>query len=158
MSAEYRDYSYSFSVLLPADFPVVPTRLVIAQWKQNCQSGNCDPDNPVIALRYESGEFRITLQNSPHKITLFSQKENILGRWMDFKFNIRFSRGQDGRIRVWKDDKEIIDYQGVTAYNQKFGYPEPGNFYFKIGLYRDKMVEPMTIYIDGYQKNEITEF
>lgn len=155
MSVEHKNYSYSFSIFLPDDFPVVPTRLVIAQWKQNCQSGNCDPNNPVIALRYESGEFRITLQSGPEKQILFSHKGDIRNRWMDFKFCIRFSRKEDGQILAWLNKNKIIDFKGVTAYAQSYGYPEPGNFYFKIGLYRDQMIQPMTIYIDNYVKQEI---
>ena len=158
MAKEDDNYSYSFSLFLPADFPIVPTRLVIAQWKQNCQSGNCDPNNPVIALRYESGVFRITLQVGPEKTTLYSQTESILNKWMDFRFNIRFSRMQDGQIKAWINNNEVIDYKGVTAYSDAFGYPDPGNFYFKLGLYRDQMVQPMTIYIDDYKKQQIKRF
>lgn len=158
MAKEDDNYSYSFSLFLPSDFPIVPTRLVIAQWKQNCQSGNCNPNNPVIALRYQSGVFQITLQVGPEKTTLYSQTESILNKWMDFRFNIRFSRKQDGQIRAWIDNNEIIDYKGVTAYSEIFGYPDPGNFYFKLGLYRDQMAQPMTIYIDDYKKQQIKRF
>ena len=31
-------YETSFSMYFPADFPIVPVRLVIAQWKQYCGS------------------------------------------------------------------------------------------------------------------------
>jgi hypothetical protein len=158
MAVEHKNYSYSFSIFLPADFPIVPTRLVVAQWKQNCQSGNCDPDNPVIALRYESGEFRITLQSGPNKMTLYSLKDEIRNKWIDFKFNIRFSRNEDGQIMALLNKNEIINFKGVTAYTHAYGYPDPGNFYFKIGLYRDQMVQPMTIYIDNYVKQEIKGF
>ncbi len=158
MSVEGNNYSYAFSLFFPSDFPIVPTRLVIAQWKQNCQSGNCDPNNPVIALRYESGEFRVTLQTGPEKITLYRQTSSILNQWTDFRFSIRFSRNQDGQIKAWMNNREIIDYKGATAYNQSYGYPDPGNFYFKLGLYRDKMPQTMTIYIDDYSKRQIRKF
>jgi hypothetical protein len=157
MSVENNYYTYSFSILMPEDFPIVPTRLVVAQWKQNCKNGNCDPDNPVIALRFESGEFRITLQTGREKEVLFSQTDNILNKWLDFRFRIRFSRDQDGKIIAWLNNKEIIDYKGITAFSEAFGYPDPGNFYFKIGLYRDHMDKPMVIYIDDYSKQEIKE-
>jgi hypothetical protein len=158
MAIEDNYYSYSFSLFLPSDFPVVPTRLVIAQWKQNCESGNCDPNNPVIALRYESGEFRITLQTSPEKTILYTRTQSILNEWMDFRFNIRFSRNSNGILKAWINNKEIIDYKGITAYTEPYGYPVPGNFYFKIGLYRDQMIQPMTIYIDDYMKKQIVKF
>lgn len=157
MAKEYEDIFYSFSLFLPSDFPIVPTRLVIAQWKQNCQSGNCHPNNPVLALRYESGVFQITLQVGPEKKVLYSQTESILNKWMDFRFNVRFSRNHDGRIKAWMNKYKIIDYKGATAYVQAFGYPDPGNFYFKLGLYRDQMDQPMTIYIDDYKKQQISK-
>jgi len=152
VSKENLNYYYSFSIFLPNDFPIVPTRLVIAQWKQDCKSENCDPDNPVIALRYSSGEFFITLQTGPNKEVLYSQKESILNHWLDFKFQIRFSRNINGVINARLNEKQIIDYKGVTAYSQEFGYTSQGDFYFKIGLYRDTMAQPMTIYIDNYTK------
>lgn len=148
-------YAYSFSLFLPEDFPNVKTRLVIAQWKHNCQSGNCDPDNPVIALRFVSGELCVTLQTGPERRTLYRLSEDVLNKWMDFKFQIRFSRNQNGIINASLNNKTIIDYKGVTAYTENYGYPYPGKFYFKMGLYRDRMVQPMTIYFDDYQKQQL---
>jgi hypothetical protein len=51
-----------------------------------------------------------------------------------------------------------VDYKGATAYPEKAatGYPDPSLFYFKMGLYRDLMAEPMTIYIDEYRKVQLT--
>jgi hypothetical protein len=50
------------------------------------------------------------------------------------------------------NNKKIIDYSGVTAYNEKSGYQNNSRFYFKMGLYRDTMEEPMKIYIDEFRK------
>jgi hypothetical protein len=156
-SIENFNYAYSFSIFLPPDFPVVSTRLVIAQWKQDCESDDCNPDNPVIALRYASGEFFVTLQVGPNLTVLYSQKESILNQWQDFKFHIRFSRNHNGGVKAWLNGKQIIDFDGVTAYSKTFGYDYPGNFYFKVGLYRDTMPQPMTIFIDDYEKKLISE-
>ena len=51
----------------------------------------------------------------------------------------------------------MVDYKGVTAYpeNVSTGYASPSLFYFKMGLYRDVMAEPMTIYIDEYSKRQL---
>ena len=157
ISAEDLNYLYSFSLFLPQDFPIVPNRLIIAQWKQDCKSGDCDPGNPVVVLRYESGELKVTLQVGPKKVTLYNQTEGILNNWLDFRFQIRFSRNQQGRIKAWLNDQQIIDYTGVTAYSQIYGYPIHGRFYFKMGLYRDKMEQPMTIYLDEYKKQQLME-
>lgn len=156
-SIEDESYEYSFSLFIPADFPIVPTRLVIAQWKQNCRSGNCDPDNPVLAIRYVNGELFVTLQTEPDKKVLFSRTANIKGQWLDLKFRIRFSRTGNGEINATMNDEQIIDYKGITAYNEKYGYPYPGVYYFKMGLYRDHVDVPMTIYIDSYSKRQISQ-
>lgn len=156
-SIENSTYLYEFSLFLPADFPVVPSRLVIAQWKQKCRANDCDPDNPVIAVRYASGELDITLQTGPNKTILYSQTDDIRDKWLDFKFQICFSRQERGRIIASMNDQRIIDYTGITAYTEDYGYHSPGYFYFKTGLYRDKIDQSMTIYIDDFNKRLIRE-
>jgi len=158
-SKENEAYEFSFSMFIPTNFPIVPTRLVIAQWKQYCPGGNCSDDSPVVAIRYVSGVLRITHQIGPHRTTLFETKEDLRGRWLDFKFQIRFSTTENGRIRAWLGDKQIVDYKGLNAYpeNDRTGYANPSRFYFKMGLYRDVTPEPMTIYIDEYRKKQLPQ-
>jgi hypothetical protein len=148
-SVEDQTYTYSFSVYLPKDFPVVPTRLVIAQWKQKCPVDACDPPGPLVAVRYSAGELRIT--RGPDSTTLYRTSEEARGRWLDFRFAIRFSPSPGGRIQAWLNDQPVVDHSGVTAYRNG-GYPARNLFYFKMGLYRDRMAQPMTIYIDEYRK------
>jgi len=159
-SKENVAYEYSFSMFMPTNFPVVPTRLVIAQWKQFCGGNdNCSDDSPVVAVRYVSGVLRITHQIGAHPTTLYQTKEELRGRWLDFKFQTRFTTNATGRVKAWLNGKLVVDYTGVNAYpeNAATGYPSPSRFYFKMGLYRDLMAEPMTIYIDEYRKRELPE-
>ncbi len=160
VSREDTTYEYSFSMFIPADFPIVPTRLVIAQWKQDCDGhANCSDDSPVVALRYSSGVLKITHQTGPHRTTLFETAESLRGKWTDFRFQIRFSLRESGRIQGWLNGKQVADYRGVTAYPETpaTGYSSPSRFYFKMGLYRDLMAEPMTIYIDEYRKIQLPD-
>jgi hypothetical protein len=155
ISAQGKTYSYSFSMFLPEDFPIVGTRLVIAQWKQECPRGGiCGDNSPVIAIRYISGSLRITQNIGSHQATLYKSKDEFRNRWLDFKFQICFSPNNDGHIITSLNDSLIVDYKGPTAYpeDRSTGYPTPSRFYFKMGLYRDVMPEPMTIYIDEYTK------
>jgi hypothetical protein len=158
-SKENVPYEFSFSMFFPTNFPIVPTRLVVAQWKQYCANGgNCSDDSPVLAIRYISGTLKMT-QNiaSKREMVLYQEKAEFRGRWLDFKFQVRFSPGNNGRIKVWLGDKPLVDYRGVTANpeNAATGYPSPSRFYFKMGLYRNVMPEPMTIYLDEYRKREL---
>jgi hypothetical protein len=157
VSKEGNNYEYSFSMLIPTNFPIVPTRLIIAQWKQYCPGGSCLYDNPVVAIRYVSGVLKITHKTGPNQTTLYETKEELRNRWLDFKFRIRFSANANGRIKAWLNNKQIVDYMGVSAYpeNERTGFADPSWFYFKMGLYRDIMAEPMTIYIDEYRKREL---
>ncbi|MGD1018824.1 MAG: polysaccharide lyase [Verrucomicrobiia bacterium] len=160
VSRENKAYEYSFSDFIPTDFPIVPTRLVIAQWKQYCpEGGNCSDDSPVVALRYVAGVLFITRQIGPHPTTIFKTTEDLRGKWTDFKFQIRFTTNETGRIKAWLNGKQVVDYTGATAYpeNPTTSYPNPSYYYFKMGLYRDVMAEPMTIYIDEYRKRELRE-
>jgi hypothetical protein len=150
-------YSYSFSLFLPPDFPIVSTRLVIAQWKQYCESGQCNPASPVIAIRFQTGALTVTVQSDTSQEVLFRTTEEIRNKWLDFKFRIRFSRIQNGRIKASLNERSIVDYSGATAYSEKDGYPVPSCFYFKMGLYRDEMAEPMVIYVDDYKKQQLSQ-
>jgi hypothetical protein len=148
-------YDYSFSLFFPQDFPLVPTRLVVAQWKQRCAVENCTPDNPTIALRYSAGEFLITHQIDTERRALYRTTDDLRNKWLDFKFRIRFSRTGDGSITAWRGDDLLVEYTGVNAYPEGSGYEE--RFYFKTGLYRDRMAEPMTMYIDEYRKERVAD-
>jgi len=95
-------YEYQFSMFLPEDFPIVNRRLVIAQWKQYCDGGDtalCSDDSPVLSIRYVAGELYITLQTDSGVNKLYKLNDEIKNRWLDFKFQIRFSRQKDGEVR-----------------------------------------------------------
>ena len=68
-----------------------------------------------------------------------------LGRWTDMVYHVRYSSGEDGRIEVWMNGTQVVSYRGATA-------SEAGadRFYNKVGLYRDRWKEPMTMYLDNY--------
>jgi hypothetical protein len=160
MSQEGKHYSFSFSMLIPQDFPIVKRRLVIAQWKQECPRGHdCDDNAPVLAIRYVSGVLSITQTIGVHRTTLWQSGEDVRNRWLDFKFRVCFSPNSNGRIAAHLNDSLIVNYSGGTAYqeDQSTGYPSPSRFYFKMGLYRDTMSEPMTIFIDDYSKEFLSD-
>lgn len=158
MSEEGKLYEFQFSLFLPDSFPIVPTRLVIAQWKQFCGGKNiCSDDSPVMAIRYVSGRLYITLQNDSSKNIIYQTTEEVRNKWLDFKFQVRFSRQRNGIVEGWLNEQPIIHFKGINCYSSNKGYGERSHFYFKMGLYRDIMTEPMSIYIDRYRKSVISE-
>jgi hypothetical protein len=160
VSKERTTYEYAFSMFFPETFPIVPTRLVIAQWKQYCpESRVCSDDSPVLAIRYMSDTLRITQDIGKKFIVLWEEKGTFRGRWLDFRVQARFSPGADGKVSAWLGDRNLVSFSGVTANatNDSTGYTSPGYFYFKMGLYRNVMREPMTVYIDEYRKRRLRE-
>lgn len=155
-----RAYRYTFSLYLPADFPIVPQRLILAQWRHACEWTRCRPQNPILAIRYQNGELTVTRQDETGKFVLYSTKQEIRGRWLDFRFDTKFSRfgagDQAGYIYGWLDGQPIVSYQGATLYQIQRGYPAHGYIYFKMGLYRDELPQPMTMYLDEYRKDELS--
>jgi hypothetical protein len=155
---ENETYEFSFSQFLPPDFPIVATRLVLAQWKQYCNgAAPCGDDSPVVALRYVSGLLRITQNTDRHTRTLYETPADLRGHWTDYRFQLRFTPGDTGLIQAWIDGRQAVDFHGPNAYpeNASTGYRSPSLFYFKTGLYRDVMREPMTLYLDEYRKRRV---
>ena len=152
-------FEYSFSMFFPQDFPIVPTRLVIAQWKQYCPAGVkvCSDDSPVLALRYIDGTLSVTQDLNRKRITLFQKKAEFRNRWLDFRVQARFAPDSTGGVKVWLGGEPIVNYRGATAdaENATTGYPASGHFYFKMGLYRNIMPQPMTVYLDEYRKRRL---
>lgn len=129
---------YGFSVLVPKDFPIVDTRLVISQCKQT------DASRPLIAQRFRDGKHTLTVESHGKKRE-FRLPDLPLGKWADFVCRARYSTGADGAVEFWMNGKKVASYSGPVA-------EEAGKnaFYHKIGLYRDRMKQPMTIYFDNY--------
>ncbi|MGA1981982.1 MAG: polysaccharide lyase [Acidobacteriaceae bacterium] len=174
-------YEYSWSMYLAPDFPIVPVRLVVAQWHQNCNRrarplatqpapealelglqpdpsrSPCDNDSPSLAIRYMDGVLRVTRALGDNKFTLWEEKRDLRGRWLDIRVQARFSPESTGRVKVWFDGRQVVDYAGPLANPETpaSGYSSPGIFNFKFGLYRDVMPQPMTAYFDEYRKKQL---
>jgi len=148
-------YVYSFSLNLPKDLPQTSERLVIAQWRQLCEARHCEPDRPIIAIRYEDGRLQVTKQDQERKIVLYQGNEDVRGKWLSFRFAVVFSSSADGKIEATVNRERIVDYQGPTLFRTSPAYPLGGLVYFKTGLYRDALQRPpWTIYVDDYRKDE----
>jgi hypothetical protein len=116
ISKAHTTYEYAFSMLFPQTFPIVPTRPVIAQWKQHCPEGHASSDDsPVLAIRYISGALRITQNIGKRFIVLREETGEFRGRWLDFRVQVRFSPETDGLVNAWLGDRKLVSFRGVTA-------------------------------------------
>jgi hypothetical protein len=153
-------YEVSWSMYVAQDFPIVPVRLVVAQWWEWCHTSElCNYNSPVLAVRYISGELLITQDLNHHDNVLYREKRDLRGRWLDLRFQVKFTPETAGFVRAWLDGKQVVDFKGATANeeNATTGYGPPELIPFRIGLYRNVMPEPMTIYFDEYRKTVLEE-
>jgi len=133
-----REAWYGFSLLVPKDFPLVDDRLVIASCKQS------DVSRPIVAQRFRNGLHTVTVESQGHKES-YKLPPIPLGQWIDMIYHVRYSTGTDGLVEIWMNGKKVVTYSGSAA------DPTAKNaFYHKIGLYRDRLNVPMTIYYDNY--------
>jgi hypothetical protein len=129
---------YGFSMLVPKDFPIVDDRLVVASCKQS------DVSRPIVAQRFQNGKHTFTVESQGRK-ELYKLPPIPLGQWVDMIYHLRYSTGTDGLVEVWMNGKKVVTYSGPAA------DPQAKNaFYHKIGLYRDRLEVPMTMYYDNY--------
>ncbi|MCG3137364.1 MAG: hypothetical protein HJJLKODD_01208 [Phycisphaerae bacterium] len=138
-----QDVWFGFSFLVPHDFPVVDTRLVVVQWKQSGLEGS-----PVVAQRYVAGRHFVTIRDLRTRgnwRATYDLPKIVPERWNDMVYRIRFSNGADGVVEIWMNGEQVVRCDGPTT--SSAGQEQ---FYHKIGLYRDRMPEPMTIYVDNY--------
>ena len=139
----HRDVWVGFSFLIPSGFPVVDNRLVIAQWKQRGGS-----EGPLVAQRFRNGEHYLTIRipiAASEETRRFPLPQITFGRWNDMIYHVRFSANMDGCVEVWMNGVQVVFHAGPNSVENG-----ENSFYHKIGLYRDRWKEPMTIYFDNY--------
>ncbi|MCB9091001.1 MAG: heparin lyase I family protein [Halobacteriovoraceae bacterium] len=145
-----QEYWFSFSLFIPANFPIEDNRLVLGQWWSEPDEGENFDRSPPMAFRYRNGMFYISLRASAEKIMKENGKEIILfetkkyptGKWVDFIFNIKWSYRGDGFVDAWMNENKIIKYSGPTGYNDDKG---PS---FQFGIYRDETEKTYVVYFD----------
>jgi hypothetical protein len=144
-----RDVYYGFSFLLPPEFPIIDNRLVLASIKQSDVEGS-----PLIGQRFRGGRHSLTIR--PPGVTGSGKSYELpaiqLGRWCDMVYHVRYSTGEDGIIEVWMNGARLVSYRGKTA-----SPAGADQFYHKVGLYRDRWKEPMTMYVDNYRLGDSFE-
>jgi hypothetical protein len=129
---------YGLRVRLPADWELDREYEVVAQWKGKDDKPEEASKSPCLALRIRErvwyltnrwDERRITPDNeSPNEVLWSAALE--LGRWTEWTVQARWSFGEDGVLRIWKDGVQIVEKRGPNTFN------DPGGMYFKIGIYK----------------------
>ncbi len=120
-------YWYGFSVQFPADWQPDTQAELFAQWI----GGN--GGSPPLAIYVRGDEYQVTSRpkaGDTAKVWWAGPVTPDRGKWVDWVFEIRWSSAADGRVRVWKDGRQVVE---ATGPNMAPVDPAP---YFKFGIYK----------------------
>jgi hypothetical protein len=140
---------YSFHFCFPKDFLIVDNRLVFAQWKQSTVL----PESPFLSFRYVDGKLYFQIVYDQRRKKFFCDKKDWRGRWHKVLIYYKLDSNFHGETKAWLDDKFIADYEGRLGSSQPTLDP-----YFKMGLYRDRIEKPQTIYLSHFRRSTNRKF
>ena len=128
------EYIITFNTYLPPDFQIEKTYSnphSFFQVHQNLLVGS-----PQLALGIDQDKYRMTSNSSasvhPEYKPTLKMLGNIngdLGKWVKWVIYYKPSYSSSGRVIIFKDKKPLLDFKGVTAYDNVTGY-------LKFGLYK----------------------
>lgn len=131
---------YMFSIYLPDEYLIDSEAEILAQWHEYPDFSLGETWRiPPISLRVVNNHWQIVIYWAVNPInnnnTVSGYKTFDLGlidkkKWIDWQFNIYFSYKNDGSLKIWKDNKLVLDYDGPNYYNDVSGP------YFKLGIYK----------------------
>lgn len=138
----------------------LPTRLV--SWHGMPDRNMGEPSRaPVLELSVYQGDYILTVRHDERLRSIpgrFGRGGSITEKviwtapykkeqWDDWVFHCEWSYGSQGRIRVWRNDRLVLTYEGPNCYNDREGFG-----YFQIGLekqsYSPDSVEETVVYFD----------
>lgn len=124
----------SFSLFIPSDFQPPTHWNLFAQWWQGA------PASPPIAFEFAPNSNPLKMQiltrnGSSKDFDMKVQYINTIQKevWNDFivKLKVDDKGGTNGILKIWKNGKVIVDYQGQLGYQDLYSHTN-----FRFGLYR----------------------
>jgi len=131
---------YKFSIYLPKNYVVDPVHEILAQWHEipDKDLGE-DWRTPPISLQVAKGAWIASIKWATAQVntneTISGKIDTSLGNietgaWTDWIFHIRFSYSNTGIMQIWKNGRQVFNYNGPNYYNDKKGP------FFKMGIYK----------------------
>lgn len=128
---------YSVSIFTPTSFKTTKGGFIITQFHDKPDLGEA---NKIPALFLATDGQKLSLGNrwDTHRFTakvrdVQGQSWDLgplpKGRWIDFKYHVKWSYKSDGFLEVYMDGKRVVHKTGPNYYNDKVG---PN---IKIGMY-----------------------
>lgn len=127
------EYLIEFKTYLPDDF-----RLETSESNPHCffqVHQNISTGSPQLLLGIDRNEYQMTSDSAvsflEHKkvIKYFGNVKKDLGKWVKWTIFYTPSFGENGKVIILKNNRTVLNYKGVCAYNNTAGY-------LKFGIYK----------------------
>ncbi|MDF3055820.1 MAG: hypothetical protein K0R17_35 [Rariglobus sp.] len=133
---------YGWSMYMPKDFDAESQFSIITQW-HSWGTGRESPKDggPPTCITIDKGHIHLKLQHqgddgwtTKSDYLKLGSIEDMRGRWTDWVMEVNWQGpGKGGWLKLYKNDKLVLDYKGTTWYDDKDKGP-----YFKFGIYKGK--------------------
>ncbi|MEM9567636.1 MAG: DUF4347 domain-containing protein [Cyanobacteria bacterium P01_E01_bin.34] len=125
-------YTYELSKFIPNSWKGDSRFEILMQWHQRPDKGE-SWGNPPMVLDASGDRIRLrtTVEQGSKKVkkTLWSA-ELKKGSWIDYKFEINWSKNSNGYVKAWQNGEQIVNHKGQTANN------DPQVPFMKYGIYK----------------------
>lgn len=128
---------YGASLFVPENWVIDNNRGadIVVQW--HGVPGNWKPTYPNLVIAIQSSNWYIrqsfgSPQNGPDRTSTRLDAPLKPGEWVDWIIHAKWSPNADGRIRIWKDGKEVFQATGPNVYGTIEREYTP---YLKTGIY-----------------------
>ncbi len=135
-----KEYWYALSIYVDPEFKVDSNGYsILAQWYSRPQRDEGEVSRPpplsllirgdrwTMDLRADTT--RIQKTNRPSYRQQIWWERVVPGTWSDFVVHVKWSYKNDGFLKVWKNDTQIVDHQGMNVYNDD-------EIMLKMGIYK----------------------
>ncbi|HSI83948.1 MAG TPA: polysaccharide lyase [Candidatus Methylacidiphilales bacterium] len=133
---------YGWSMFVPKDFDALTQFSIVTQW-HSWGTGKESPNDggPPTCLVIDKGNIHMKLlrqgdEGWTSKADYFQlgSIDDMRGVWTDWVLEINWQGpGKGGWLKLYKNDKLVVDHKGTTWYDEKDKGP-----YFKFGIYKGK--------------------
>ncbi|MDB5446840.1 MAG: putative hemolysin-adenlyate cyclase protein [Phenylobacterium sp.] len=140
------------------EFMVAPGPSNTAGWVNIGQiHGNEDPQDsmdrgPLFAVKLVGERMLIVARTDPQRVTVarpadlrlyLDRSDLVRGRWYRMDVTTRIDPQGAGRLLVWRDGQELVNYAGPFGFNDAVGP------YWKFGIYRSTSPGPLRVCYRG---------
>lgn len=134
------EYEYSMRIFVPKDWVLDRVPVTVVQWHNVPDLWRLESPLPSVLRLDVRGDQWVAEFDSGTGPDLFDRERHVQSlilcrepldreHWTNWRFHMKWSRGDDGIIEIWKDDRLLARHVGPSAYADSLAP------YLKFGLY-----------------------